>query len=133
MLFKQINNRYRVGSRPRHWQHQAGASQLERWLCGLVHLQGQLIPVDTMEYYRGKYHCTIDLLFDWFGISCMNIYSFCFYLQNRLILTSQTGGQWYSNTFPLEFPADTFKSSSMLIYFYTKQDVHTQAGCLVPW
>ncbi len=23
------------------------------------------------EYQRGKYHCTIDLLFDWFGISCM--------------------------------------------------------------
>ncbi len=20
---------------------------------------------------KGKYHCTIDLLFDWFGISCM--------------------------------------------------------------
>ncbi len=28
--------------------------------------------------------------------------NFCFYLQNRLIQTSQTGGQWYSP--PLEFP-----------------------------
>ncbi len=25
------------------------------------------------EYYIGKYHCTIDLLFDWFGISCMTM------------------------------------------------------------
>jgi len=22
------------------------------------------------EYQRGKYHCTIDLLFDWFGLVC---------------------------------------------------------------
>jgi hypothetical protein len=26
--------------------------------------------------------------------------NFCFYLQNRLIQTSQTGGQWYSLVFP---------------------------------
>jgi hypothetical protein len=37
------------------------------------------------EYSRGKYHCTIDLLFDWFGISCMTTDNFCFYLQNRLV------------------------------------------------
>jgi hypothetical protein len=30
--------------------------------------------------------------------------NFCFYFQNRLIETSQTGGQWYSDTFPLVFP-----------------------------
>jgi hypothetical protein len=30
---------------------------------------------------------------------------FCFYLQNRLILqTSQTGGQWYSDTSPFSIP-----------------------------
>jgi hypothetical protein len=28
----------------------------------------------------------------------------CFYLQNRVIQTSQTGGQWYSDTSPLAFP-----------------------------
>jgi len=33
---------------------------------------------------RGKYHCAVDLLFDWFGISCMTTDYFCFYLQNRL-------------------------------------------------
>jgi hypothetical protein len=34
---------------------------------------------------KGKYHCTIDLLFGWFGIRCMTTDNFGFYLQNRLI------------------------------------------------
>jgi hypothetical protein len=41
----------------------------------------------------GKYHCTVDLLFDWIGINCMTTDICCFYMQNRLILTSLTGGQ----------------------------------------
>ncbi len=24
----------------------------------------------TKEYDRWKYHCTVDLLFDWFGLAC---------------------------------------------------------------
>jgi hypothetical protein len=31
------------------------------------------------EYKSGKYHCTVDLLFDWFEISCMATDYFCFY------------------------------------------------------
>ncbi len=42
--------------------------------------------------------------FDWFGISCMTTDNFGFYLQNRLIQTSQTGGQWYSDTSPISIP-----------------------------
>jgi hypothetical protein len=30
--------------------------------------------------------------------------NFCFYLQNRLIQTCQTGGQWYSDTSPFSIP-----------------------------
>jgi hypothetical protein len=30
--------------------------------------------------------------------------NFCFYLQNRLIQTSQTGDQWYSDTSPFSIP-----------------------------
>ncbi len=30
--------------------------------------------------------------------------NFCFYLQNRLIQTSQTVGQWYSDTSPFSIP-----------------------------
>ncbi len=56
------------------------------------------------EYERGKYQCTIDLLFGMFGISCMTTNNFCFYLQNRLIQTSQTGGQWYPDTSPFSIP-----------------------------
>jgi hypothetical protein len=56
---------------------------------------------------KGKYHCTVDLvdlLFDWFGISCITTDNFCFDLQNRLFQTSQTGGQWYSDTSPFGIP-----------------------------
>jgi hypothetical protein len=57
-----------------------------------------------MQRILRKYHCTIDLLFDRFGISCMITDKFCSYLQNRLIQTSQTGGQWYSDTSPFSIP-----------------------------
>jgi hypothetical protein len=50
------------------------------------------------------YNLGIYLLFDWFRISCMTTDIFCFYLQNRLIQTSQTGGQRYSNTSPCSIP-----------------------------
>jgi hypothetical protein len=32
----------------------------------------------SKEYYKGKHHCTIDLLFEWIGISCMTTHNFCF-------------------------------------------------------
>ena len=35
--------------------------------------------------------------------------NFYFYLQNRLIQTSQTGGQWYSDTSPFSIPCLTYK------------------------
>jgi hypothetical protein len=34
----------------------------------------------------------------------MTIDNFCFYLQNRLIRTGQTGGQWYSDTSSFSIP-----------------------------
>ncbi len=34
--------------------------------------------------------------------------NFCIYMQNRLIQTSQTGGQRYSDASPLVFPGQTF-------------------------
>jgi hypothetical protein len=58
----------------------------------------------SREYQRGKYHCTVDLQFDWFGISCMTTENFCFDLQNSLIQTSQAGGQWYSEMSPFSIP-----------------------------
>ncbi len=40
--------------------------------------------------------------------------NFCFYLQNRLIQTSQTGGQWYSDTSPFSIP---WSNSSLSVPF----------------
>ncbi len=59
----------------------------------------------------GKYHCTVDLLFDWFGISCMTTDNYCFYLQNRLIQTSQTGGQRYNDTPPFSIPCISIRTA----------------------
>jgi hypothetical protein len=53
------------------------------------------VLVSTGNTKGGKYHGTIDLLFDWFGIGCMTTDNFCFYLQYRLIQTSQTGKRWH--------------------------------------
>ncbi len=37
----------------------------------------------------------------------MTTNNFCFYLQNRLIQTNQTGVKWYNDTPPLVFPGET--------------------------
>jgi hypothetical protein len=44
---------------------------------------------------------SIPVLFDRFG---MTTDSFCFYLQNRLLQTSQTGGQQYNDASPFSIP-----------------------------
>jgi hypothetical protein len=72
---------------------------------------------------KGKYHCTIDLLFDWFGISCMTTDNFCFYLPNRLIQTRQTGGQWYSDTPPFSIPCIDVCLKARLRNVYTSSVV----------
>jgi hypothetical protein len=69
------------------------------------------------EYWMGKYHCTIELLFDCFWISCMLTGSFCFYFQNRLIQTGQTEGQWYSDTSPFSIPCFGYAPHRALQYY----------------
>jgi hypothetical protein len=41
---------------------------------------------------------------------------FVFYLQNRLIQTSQTGGQWYSDTSPFSIPCLKAKQVCLVCY-----------------
>ncbi len=72
-----------------HFKEQAGSDQKR---------QAGRQTCQAREYYMGKYHCTVDLLFDGFGIGCLITGNFCFYLRNRLMQTSQTGGQWCSDT-----------------------------------
>ncbi len=58
-----------------------------------------------------SHFCTSDQY--WFGICLMTTDNFCFYLQNILIQTSQTGGQRYSDTSPLSIPClDYFAAPS---------------------
>ncbi len=66
--------------------------------------------------HRGKYHSNVDLLFDRFGISCITSDHFCFYLQNRIIQTGQTGGQWYSDTshFSIPWPCNYTRNKTRL-------------------
>ncbi len=53
---------------------------------------------------RGKYHCTIDLLFDLFGLVCFANKNKNCQLSYSRFQTSQTGGQWYSDTSPFSIP-----------------------------
>jgi hypothetical protein len=86
----------------------------------------------SQRILKVKYHSIVDLLFDWFGISFMTTDNFCFYLQNRLIQTSQTGGQWYSDTSLFSIPftshcvqrlpgANVMKLSTVAIYVFCNQ------------
>ncbi len=60
------------------------------------------------EYYREKYHCTIDLLLDWFGLVCFVNKNINCQLSYSWFQTSQTGGEWYSDTSPFSIPWSTF-------------------------
>jgi hypothetical protein len=44
---------------------------------------------------------------------------FCFYLQNRLIQTSQTGDQWYGDSPPLVFPGSSLTALLVIESFIT--------------
>ncbi len=46
----------------------------------------------------------------------------CFYLQNRLIQTSQTGGQQYSDTFPFSIPCSEIFGGN----FFSPNDVRNR-------
>ncbi len=65
------------------------------------------LVVETRSKFPLIVELTVDLLFDWFRISCMTTGNFCFYLQNRLILTQEVNSAvilpplfsvpWFSN------------------------------------
>ncbi len=55
---------------------------------------------------RGKYHCTVDLQFDWFGLVCFANKNINCQLSYSWFQTSQTGGQQYSDTSPFSIPCN---------------------------
>jgi hypothetical protein len=74
----------------------------------------------TKELLKG------DLLFDWFGISCVRTDNFSFHSQNRLIQSHQTGGQQYSDTSPFGIPIVTCNNwiYNFFLHFYSIQQSH---------
>ncbi len=42
----------------------------------------------------------------------------CFYLQNRLIQTCETGGQWYSDTSPFSIPCSSCFQETVQTWFF---------------
>ncbi len=52
----------------------------------------------------GKYHYTIDLLFDWFGLVCFANKNQNCQLSYSWFQTSGTGDQWYSDTSHFSIP-----------------------------
>ncbi len=74
----------------------------------------------------GKYHCTVDLLFDWFGLVCFaNKNSNC-QLSYSWFQTSQTGGQQYSYTSHFSIPCSTYKTMYSIPWSLPDQ------GCVRP-
>ncbi len=55
---------------------------------------------------KGTYHCTIDLLFDWFGLVCFGNKNINCQLSYSWFQASQTGsgGKWYNDTSPFSIP-----------------------------
>ncbi len=85
---------------------------------------------------------TIDLLFDWFGLVCFANKNKKCLLSYSWFQTSQTGGQWYSDTSPFSIPCsipgnakwrERLSTVDLLIrvpYFFEKGKQYFQSGDL---
>jgi hypothetical protein len=71
----------------------------------------------------GKYHCTVDLLFEWFGISCMTTDNFCSNLQNRLIQTKQEVNGTVILP-PLVFPVEVVSGELGVMILHPSMEQH---------
>jgi hypothetical protein len=79
----------------------------------------------SREYWRGKYHYTVHLLFVWFGLVCFANKNF--QLAYSWFQTSQTGGQLYNDTSPFSIPW----SIRLLIYKPECPPIHPSVHELV--
>jgi hypothetical protein len=66
--------------------------------------QGQFYQWFSQRVLKGRYHCTVNLLFDWYGLVCFANKNKNFQLLYSWFQTSQTGGQCYSDTSPFSIP-----------------------------
>ncbi len=85
----------------------------------------------TREYLRGKYHCTVDLLFDWFGFVCFANGNKNCQLSYSWFQTSQTEGQWYSDTSPFSIPWTDWLNEERLEHVrHRDHSMHGSLWCL---
>jgi len=82
----------------------------------------------TREHLRGKYHCMVDLLCDWFRNVRLCTTKFSDRSTEAHFQTSQTGGQQYSDTSPLSVPLFT-DSKTVELYEFG----HTQKYDIDDW
>ena len=59
-------------------------------------------PENTPFHHKGKYHCTTDLVFDWFGFDQTSKSAVDLTYAKQLNPSSKTGGQPYSDSPPYE-------------------------------
>ncbi len=72
-------------------------------LCRVLFCWRDAVDTEIREYKKGKYHCTIDLLFDWFGLACFANKNKKLSVVLQLIPNQsnwRSTVQWY---FPLEY------------------------------
>jgi hypothetical protein len=103
-------------TRPERLARDKHSSLLCTFILSVVYLTPAACPINILWLSRvmpvpGNTKGGIDLLFDWFGISCMSTDNFCLYLKNRQIQTSQAGDEWYSDTYPFSIPCLYYKCS----------------------
>ncbi len=98
----------------------AHADWLTEWGTLRVRARIMLARVQAGNAKGGKYHCTIDLLFDRFGLVCFANKNKNRQLSYSWFQTSQTGGQWYSDTSP--FSITWFRRAGVL---YAWKGAHT--------
>jgi len=92
-------------------------SWLEDLRAGILNChQPPIVIIISREYLRGKSHCTIDLLFDWFGLVCFANKNKNCQLSYSWFQTSQTGGQWYNDTSPFSIPWLSVKLTVSLLF-----------------
>ncbi len=85
-----------------HWQCMFAPSLYE---CTMISLAlRSYLQLVNQGILKGKHHCTVDLLFDWFGLVCFANKNKNCQLSYSWFQTSQTGDQWYSDTSPFSSP-----------------------------
>ncbi len=106
------------------WDSNFGLCKMKNSSKKFIHKWPSHLTKDSArEHWRGKYHCTVDLLFDQFGlVSFANKNKNCQFSYSWF-QTSQTGGQWYSDTSPFNVPWFSLCCQWMLLHFFATTDI----------